>query len=267
MKQLILICPLILLLLSCDKVKEDTPPRIGNYAAQYMVHMNHGLHYTTFKGYSLEYDNSQVARRTGSAACILSNSCQNEPAIIDDLAYGDNSIRITDRSNNEMSIMEGEWVFGMKNPDQPAYLLIKEKNQKTYDSLAYTYSSSGKISQIVTYSVYRDASEVTASKKFIKKFFFNSQDNLEKVETRQLLVEGFVLTLTIEEFDDYDASINPFKGLFMFGDTYYRSLSKNNFREYRKEEIDMQYKISVAKQSANWALTYDQANRPLFDKL
>lgn len=136
-----------------------------------------------------------------------------------------------------------------------------------HDSLVYVYSGSSKIKQIINYSVYEYQSEKHAYKRSVKDFFFNASGNLEKVETRQLLDDGFVIKMITETFGNYDMAQNPFQGLFMFDDTFYRSLSENNFRKYTRQEQDMPNGTLYDTQTKEWVLEYSPANLPLFDKL
>jgi len=196
------------------------------------------------------------------------NNCEPQYTIVDDVTYGNNAIRISNRSgSSERDIRQQEWFFKLKNANQVEYLLRRLEDSKMYDSLLYAYNGNGKIKQIISYSVYQDQSEKFAYKRKAIDFFFDASGNLEKVETRHLLDDGFVIRMITETFGNYDTALNPFRGLFMFNDTFYRSLSENNFRTYRRQERDMPNGTLYDTQGKDWVLEYSGTNVPLFDKL
>ncbi|RDV16068.1 hypothetical protein DXT99_05200 [Pontibacter diazotrophicus] len=225
------------------------------------------------EGYTLEYNNGKVSKRTGGYRCILAISCQNDNDIFDDrqvfydVAYKGNTVKITTRSPEGWSWLKQEWLFQMHHSNQIEYLIYKAENRVMYDSLAYTYNTSGKISQIWSYGVYRDDTQVEAVVQTVKDFTFNGAENLEKVETRVLLSDGFVISLIVEEFGNYDTAVNPLQHLFMFEDTYYRTLSKNNFRKYSIHYIDAITGANTGLSGREWTLYYNQSGMPQFDKL
>lgn len=269
MKQLILIGFFALLFLGCSKDKDTPAPAalIDSYANRYMVHRSYGLLYTYRLVHTLEYQNGKVQKRLGVNECMLNGSCQDLATVIDEVRYGSNTISIANKSSrDDGGVLLQEWFFSLKNPDQPAYLIHKAENRTMYDSLAYSYHSNGKLSRIIEYAVYRDKVEVSVNKDRIKDFFFDASGNLKKVETRHLLDDELVIRMVTETFGDYDAAQNPIQGLFMFDDTFYRSLSKNNFRAYSKEERYMPNGDLYNSEGKNWVLEYSANNVPLFNK-
>ncbi|WP_299985367.1 hypothetical protein [uncultured Pontibacter sp.] len=270
MKQLILCCLCAMILFSCSDGKDTPAPAvlINSYATKYMVHPKRGAFYTHLGTYTLEYKNGKVNKRTGVPECIVNGSCQEQPAVIDEVSYGDNIIRIANKSSMEdWGVLQEEWLYGLKNHDQPAYLIYKAENRRMYDSLSYIYHTDGKLNKIEGFSIYRDEVELVVNRDIAKDFFFDASGNLERVETRRILDDdGFVLYVIVEKFDNYDNAVNPFKGMFMFEDTYYRSLSQNNFRRYRREEIEVRSGAMISSHGKDWVLEYDAAGRPVFDK-
>ncbi|MDO6389817.1 hypothetical protein Q4E40_06740 [Pontibacter sp. BT731] len=270
MKQLILISSFALLFISCSKEKDTPVPPvlIDAYANRFMVDQHLGSFYTSFRFTTLAYKNGKVTSRVHGMECMQENTCDPQYTIVDDVTYGNNTIRISNRSgSSERDIRQQEWVFKLKNSNQLECLLRRLEDSKMHDSLLYVYSGNSKIKQIVNYSVNEYQSEKFAYKRSVKDFFFDALGNLEKVETRQLLDDGFVIKMITETFGNYDTAQNPFQGLFMFSDTFYRSLSENNFRKYTRQEKDMPNGILYDTQWNNWVLEYSAANVPLFDKL
>jgi hypothetical protein len=70
----------------------------------------------------------------------------------------------------------------------------------------------------------------------IKNFSFNSSGNLDSVSGKTYYtIDSTLLSTTQERFGNYDSSTNPLKGFGMWNETFYRSLTKNNFRSYHYE--------------------------------
>lgn len=70
-------------------------------------------------------------------------------------------------------------------------------------------------------------------------YYYNSHNNLDSIITsnyyRSLPDLDSIITsncIKIETFSDYDNAFNPLKHLFLFKETFYRTLSVNNYREY-----------------------------------
>jgi hypothetical protein len=70
----------------------------------------------------------------------------------------------------------------------------------------------------------------------IKNFSFNSSGNLDSISGKTYYsIDNTLLSTTQETFGNYDSSTNPLKGFGIWDETFYRSLTKNNFRSYHFE--------------------------------
>ena len=71
----------------------------------------------------------------------------------------------------------------------------------------------------------------------------------------------------VETFSNYDNSNNPLKSLFIFEETFKRSLSKNNYRTYKKDEYYFIDEIVIPSSSfqVSHILKYDMNGRIRFD--
>ena len=77
-------------------------------------------------------------------------------------------------------------------------------------------------------------------------------------------------------FSNYDLAQNPFRKLQIFKETFNRSLSKNNFREYRKISGSYHYPNNNYNQtpifypsndeSQNWNLIYDDNGEWIYNQ-
>ncbi|GAB3829436.1 hypothetical protein GCM10028895_44290 [Pontibacter rugosus] len=269
---------------SCDKEHEAPIFSIEAFASKYMVRSYYRSAYQEsayqhwniidpLEAYTLEYVRGKVTKQTGGYNCLLNNVCfndtikSNDRQVIYDVNRTGNAVDVTIRSIGEWKWVVQEWHFKMKAENQPDYLIYKQENRQSYDSLKYTYSSDGKLAQIVCFSVFRNQHGTSVNKDAVKNFFFNAEGNLEKVETRLLLNDEKFLTMIIETFEDYDTAINPFQHLFMFDNTFYRSLSKNNFRKFRSQKLDVRSGADTGSYGWNWTLEYNEQGVPLFNKL
>lgn len=68
----------------------------------------------------------------------------------------------------------------------------------------------------------------------------------------------------VEEFSNYDSAINPIKNLSLFEETFYRSLTNNNFRKYERKEYDVDNNL-ILFSFKNWTLIYDESGKVKFE--
>ena len=64
-------------------------------------------------------------------------------------------------------------------------------------------------------------------------------------------------------FSDYDEAPNLTKNLIIFKECFYRSLSRNNFRKYLREEYDTNDKL-VFYEELSFGLSYDADYNPIY---
>ena len=68
----------------------------------------------------------------------------------------------------------------------------------------------------------------------------------------------FLRTKTIETFEEYDHAENPLKKLIIFKETFYRSLSENNFSSYKKKVFNAYNNSLMEQEERNWDFIYDE---------
>jgi len=129
-----------------------------------------------------------------------------------------------------------------------------DKNRK--DTLTYSYSSKSQITRIKG-NHYLDFRESL--------FYYNDKNNLDSVVTIQVdWYDKIVEYKRTDHFSDYDNAKNPLKELVIFDETFYRSLSANNFRYWKTKE----YKTDSHGESnteRKYTLKYDEARNVLFN--
>lgn len=83
-----------------------------------------------------------------------------------------------------------------------------------------------------------------------KTYTFDAAGNLTKISGVKEYRDAEVATTTEEIFGGYDNKPNPLKGLCLWQDYFYRSLSNNNFTSYT-------YISGSTEETKNWTLFYD----------
>lgn len=70
---------------------------------------------------------------------------------------------------------------------------------------------------------------------------------------------------TVEIFSEYDNAENPLKNLVIFEETFFRALSKKNFKRYDKKEYNAVNEL-IGASFTTWTLLYDSNGKVKFDQ-
>ena len=149
------------------------------------------------------------------------------PELYDTVVYSKNKIElITKSSNANLPVNENRRTFTFANGKiqmKVAYTSAQEN-----DSTLYFYRPDHLLDKVV---------EKYSGQYTIKSFSFNSSGNLDSVSGKTYYtVDSTLLSTTQENFGNYDSSPNPLTGFGIWDETFYRSLTKNNFRSYHFEK-------------------------------
>ncbi len=118
------------------------------------------------------------------------------------------------------------------------------------DTMKLSYGANGKVSKTESYG---------RSSFVVKTFSYDAKGNLLKVlGSVYLRHTGEQYGSSTEIFEGYDGSDNPLKNLWQWDDTFYRSLSENNFTKYTSESL---IGGSTGRTSRSWTLHYDSKGR------
>jgi hypothetical protein len=91
-----------------------------------------------------------------------------------------------------------------------------------------------------------------------KTFSFNSAGNLDSVSGKTYsTADNTLLSTTVEKFGNYDNSTNPLKNFGIWDETFYRSLTKNNFRSYCYEKRNVIGNYIEGTRNFKFDLQYD----------
>ncbi|MBA9077447.1 hypothetical protein [Rufibacter quisquiliarum] len=254
------------MLFSCDKEEEVAPsPIIDSYERSFMVSSNGDGQDQIYHSYSLQHDNSgRVTRRGWKIRCQLSVCDPYESGIYDTIVYHGNTVRLTSLSRHpELTVRETETLIKLNKANQPDYKVLWVQDIDRIDSVRYFYSGKGQLDSLTQYVVF---SSGNYRKENTKKFTFDAQGNLSEIETRNYRSNGKIASIYTNIFGDYDTTPNPLRQLYMFDDTFYRSLSKNNFRSHQTKLLDVDDNTTYLSHKNTWQLKYDERGIPLFKR-
>lgn len=246
-----------IILTSCsernDTIDTNKEFYISAYRINYMEYP-----FNTLDLVDLKYENGKVIRRTSNFSIVSPIS----PTIFyhkyEKIEYNGNIIQIVSKSLTDDSEilgskiqveMEGDKIIKKTYyiPDYPRtsnYFYINNKISKIYSSQEGLFTN---------YSTYQ------------KDFFYNSDSNLDSIVTRyaqyNYINNSYELNANskkreVDFFSNYDNSNNTTKKLAIFDEVFIRTLSKNNFRDYKKIGYDENgNQTSYATKSWNYVYT------------
>jgi len=250
----------LLTMLSCGK--SDTPEPsitpVDSLNMKFLVHTSSSFFTVTTAPGSITpgtlpitaftYGNNRVLTRSGGVITIATSSGYSfiyTPLIYDTVVYNGNNVTITSHyRGTDITV----------SPDQRDLLLESGRLQrivKAPDTVYFSYTSSH---QLVKAETFGKNDIIT------RNFIFDSKGNLQQVTSTDKRRNGGSTEMHEKiTFSGYDNKPNPFKGLWMWEDLYYRSLSANNFAAYSYEQqtIQDQQVIAVTTQQTNLTLYYN----------
>lgn len=176
--------------------------------------------------------------------------------LYDQLTYSTNEILIEKKTTSPISIPKFERKIFLDNN----YRIIKktifrELDFNPRDTIYYSYNTNGKLTESRSGNL-NNYNEVS-------KFYYNSANNIDSIVTRKYN-STILQSKVIEEFSNYDSAVNPLKNLSLFEETFYRSLTTNNFRKYERKEYDLDNNLTFSS-FKNWTLVYDESGKVKFE--
>ncbi|WP_309642533.1 hypothetical protein [Flavobacterium sp.] len=212
---------------------------------------------------TLEYSDGNVIKRLAGVRAIdpaTGFSYAYSSEISDDLIYSDHTILIE----------EGRILPFYPDPTSRTKILLDNNNrmsqrinikdlpiyQTSLDTVKYTYNIVGLLIE--------SKKGKQTSEHEIAQYYYNPSKNLDSIVTKNYLSGTVVFYKIKETFDAYDAAVNPLKNLFLFKETFLRSLSKNNYMHYEKNKYDFDNNL-VDHEERNWSIPHDANGEILFD--
>lgn len=240
---------------------ENAISGIKQYKAKYMefpVPLSYSITEANPEIVELEYNNSgQVIKKNGDILYTSPNSgilYLLSKQIYATVQYSNNKILIEKQfiDPNYTSNYKKEIFISNDKIDKIVKYNPSESPYK--DTLVYSYNNQ-KINKIITRNIYPKEEAI---------YYYNSQNNLDSIVTRGYQYNPITNTDYIDYsskgrrkviFKDYDTAFNPTKNLFIFDETYYRSLSSNNYKTIIYQSFNINGDI-IANSEKNWNLIY-----------
>lgn len=173
-------------------------------------------------------------------------------------------------------------TFDSRNRMVQKINFLEHNNPEEIDTTRFTYLDNKLVKYRKTYTDAPDYLDYSLSF-FIESDLYYTNDNLDSIvtiKTRKFSDEPYIIIAgkEVEIFSQYDTAKNPFRKLSMFDETFFRSLSKNNYSDYRKIEIPYAYPDSDYTQPGyygprqetefqTWSFAYDAEGEWIYDEL
>ncbi|WP_417290301.1 hypothetical protein [Corallibacter sp.] len=154
-------------------------------------------------------------------------------------------------------------------------------NRYGTDTINYTYQNDKLVEYTKTYNYDNDYSDFDIRYFEESNLYYtnNNLDSIVSVLKRKYSDEPYIAILSKRAyvFSGYDSSENPFRKLSMFDETFFRSLSRNNFSEYRVKSSSYYYPNDDYIQGngyyrpyqetrfQSWPFAYDENNEWIYD--
>lgn len=237
------------LYVACSDSDDVQPrPKLGSISAVYLIDKETHTPLNVVGGNSkFEYTGDKVIKRIGGFVAVASSggwSGHYTTDVYDSVQYlSKNTIRIFTTDNfEELNVSSNEREITLEDGRMVRKITATDlETGEGSDTIFYYYDAQNRIK--------------TTEQHFewfvIKKTYtFDAAGNLTKILGVKEYWDGEIGATTEETFGGYDDRPNPLKGLCLWQDYFYRSLSNNNFTSYT-------YTSGSTEETKNWTLVYD----------
>jgi hypothetical protein len=287
---------LIITNLSCSSDDDETI--VNEPIDNFYIESYHGFYaqyngsLSTFFNYSniisFEYDDSnRIIKRNGDMFNLSPNGGGGgylHDSLYTDLVYTNNKVRLEKKGTPfvENYIPNNETIIELDAHNRMIKKIrFQEYDYPERDTTNYTYSN-GKLMSFVKTSNRVSTSGNWSVRYFEESDLYYTNDNLDSIVTIYSGKESSVPYTILSKketqyFSGYDTAENPFRKLQMFEETFNRSLSKNNFTEYRKTSNSYHYPNNDYYQTPilyptqeeayqTWSFAYDEDGEWIYDQ-
>ena len=296
--KIIILIVVSLFVISCDKddISVENQIKISSYHTSYMdfSHLKDWedlyMPSTTLNPdadglVELDYESGKILKKKGGYGYHYSLGFHFfSSQIVDEVSYNKNKIRIEKKSYSPtIHIHPNLRTIELDNNG----LMVKKINNIVQNVLSsgdtiyniltkeYTYNSEKLLvkmrqTQKLNYSEHTNPPDNIRSYADASYYYTNNNlDSIVTIEHDYVEQENTYIPKRkiVETFSNYDDSENPLKSLFIFEETFKRSLSNNNYGTYKKDEyyfIDEIVMHSSSYQNS-WILNYDINGNIRFD--
>jgi hypothetical protein len=273
-------------LLGCDKddISLSDNLRLESYYAYYMDYdpsidplFGPG---GAFPQVQLEYSKNKLVKKKGDFLSGPGNyGYIFFEDIVDELSYSKNKIIIEKKSYNPLidRLYTRLRTIDLSNDGLMMKKTILELgasgnfSDKDTVTIQYTYNSNKKLTE--TYLTKKISSSSIGS--YIRYYenslyYYNQNNNLDSIVTIRHSYNGngynssyYPSRKVVEFFSNYDNASNPTKNLFMFDETFKRSLSKNNYASYKNSiyyysNDGVLNSVPGSESGKTWTYAYDE---------
>ncbi|MDR6761817.1 hypothetical protein J2Y38_002026 [Flavobacterium sp. 2755] len=220
--------------------------------------------------FTLEYDSNQrLTKKNGgfidaSTSTGFNKMFSNE--VYTSFTYANNTVTIENFSTSPIFTVQKETkLITLNSLNQIVTKEIPNTfNARLSKKQNFTYNGNKLVQIVTTYpNIPFDASDPDDYIwSYVENFYYDANGNLTKAEYLEQQNGVNKGKKIIRTFEDYDHSTNPFKKLQLLDDTFYRSLSKNNYRKYTEN----QYSDDVLsfESTTTWGFNYDSNGQMIF---
>jgi len=207
----------------------------------------------------LDYKGDDIIKRIGKLIPVNSATGYNykfTEKLYQELVYNRQTtdkliITIIEKSNtNEIQVAPNEKNLKFNEQNQIIEKVLKNTSENLIDTINYSYNSKGQLIKSIKKKEYNSFTLIETSD-----YYYSVIQNLDSVITKSKYNDELIWSKK-EIFSDYDQASNPLKDLIIFEDTFYRSLSKNNFAKYQVLEYD-ENDVLTSEKERNWSFFYD----------
>lgn len=241
---------------SSDNDSEDQP-----LIARYNLNTMHYPLGTPMSGdkVQLTYEGNQIVKRVGGVVPMdpaSGFSYAFSSAQYDELTYDSDRITIVEKNTFYPDpSKKTEIVLDSHHQMSERINIALFYPQTRMDTIRYSYDASG----LLTYSKKgKPSSEFEESQ-----YYYNTHKNLDSIVTKHYF-SGHLFYKIKETFSLYDTAANPIKNLYLFEETFLRSLSRNNYKHYEKDKFDFDNELTEH-EDRNWVFLYDADGTIRFD--
>jgi len=215
-----------------------------------------------------EYDNqNRIIKRIGNV--LVANPASGiggvlHDSLYSDLVYLDNKIYIEKKIapfGGLSAVPENGTTITLNNNRMIQKITYEEYNDPQIDTTSYTYANDKLISYIKTSNNTTQGSN-WEFRNFEESNLYYTNGNLDSIVTIHSYKPNFTEYTVLQKketkiFSGYDNVQNPFRKLQVFKETFNRSLSKNNFTEYKKTSNYYNYPNNDFYQTPTISETYN----------
>jgi major membrane immunogen (membrane-anchored lipoprotein) len=237
------------LYVACSDSDDVQPrPKPGSISAVYLIDKETHTPLNVVGGNSkFEYSGDKVIKRIGGFISIPTSSGFSwlyTESIYDSVQYlNKNTVRIFTADNfEELNVASNEREITLEDGRMVRKITATDlETGEAADTIFYYYNAQNRIERTEQHFEWTIITRT---------YTFDAGGNLTKISGVKKYRDGEVAITTEETFGGYDNKPNPLKGLCLWQDYYYRSLSSNNFTSYT-------YTSGSTEETKNWTLVYD----------